>query len=160
MKSEVEIELLVGEEREKRAILDFCSWTVFSLDFVRVHFGEEGPILLGRHWGSLEKLGWRSMREQKLSPSEFLAGTYRYNWEPMGFKATVYEEIENVKASMLVKVNPLADFIREYMAGVSVLTEEDAWKFLCACFEWVRDYGYKFKAEKTSEGYKLTITKK
>jgi hypothetical protein len=157
---EVPIQPLSGKEREERAILDFCSWTVFSLDFVKVRFGEDGPVLLGRHWGSLEKLGWKSMQERKLSPSKFLAGTYKHNWEPMGFKATIYEEAPDVKASMLIRVNPLADFIREYMAGVSVLTEEDAWKFLCACFEWVKDYGYEFKAEKTSEGYKLVITKK
>ena len=60
MKTEVKIELLTGEKREKRAVLDFCSWTVFSLDFAKAHFGKEGPALLGRHWGSLEKLGWKS----------------------------------------------------------------------------------------------------
>lgn len=53
MERKVEIEPLVGEEREERAILDFCSWTVFSLDFARTCFGKNGPILLGRHWGSL-----------------------------------------------------------------------------------------------------------
>jgi hypothetical protein len=156
---EVRVEPLVGEEREKRAILDFCSWTAFSLDFVKTRFGEEGPVLLGRHWGALEKLGWTSMQEQRLSPSIFLAQTFRLNWEPLGFKAIVYDEIENKRASMLIRVNPLADFIEKYMKGVGTLTEEDAWKFFFASFEWVENYGYELKVEKHTSGYKLIVNK-
>ena len=159
-RSEVEIEPLSGEEREKRAILLRACARAFSLDFVKARFGKEGPILLGRHFGSLEKLGWNSMREEKLSPVGFFARTYRLNMEPMGFKATVYEEIENERASMLISVNPLAEFVGKYMTGVHSLTEEDAWQFLVASFEWVKDYGYKFEAKKTAKGYKLTVTRR
>jgi len=125
MKTEVKIEPLTGEKRDKRAVLDFCSWTVFSLDFAKTHLGKEGPALVGRHWGSLEKLGWKSMQKQELTPSEFLKRTYELNWEPMGFKATIYEDVENAEAEFVVGVNPLADFIDEYMTEVSTLKEED-----------------------------------
>src|SRR3972149_9687328 len=128
MKTEVKIELLTGEKREKRAVLDFCSWTVFSLDFAKAHFGKEGPAFMGRHWGSLEKLGWKSMQKQELAPSEFLRRTYELNWEPMGFKAAIYKDVENIAAELVVEANPLADFVNKYMTEVSTLKEEDGWK--------------------------------
>jgi hypothetical protein len=158
MKTEVKIEPLAGQKREERALLDFCSWTVFSLDFAKAHFGKEGPASLGRHWGSLEKLGWKSLQKQELAPSEFLRKTYELNWEPMGFKAVIYEDVENAAAEFVVEVNPLADFINKYMAEVSTLKEEDGWEFFIACFEWVKEYGYKFEAQKNAKGYSLTIT--
>ena len=158
MKTEVKIEPLASQKREERALLDFCSWTVFSLDFAKAHFGKEGPASLGRHWGSLEKLGWKSLQKQELAPSEFLRKTYELNWEPMGFKAVIYEDVENAAAEFVVEVNPLADFINKYMAEVSTLKEEDGWEFFIACFEWVQEYGYKFEAQKNAKGYSLTIT--
>ena len=107
MKTEVKIEPLTGQKREERALLDFCSWTVFSLDFAKAHFGKEGPASLGRHWGSFEKLGWKSLQKQELAPSGFLRKTYELNWELMGFKAVIYEDVENAAAEFVVEVNPL-----------------------------------------------------
>jgi hypothetical protein len=159
LKIEVKIKPLTGGKREERAILDFCSWTVFSLDFAKTHLGQEGPTLLGKHWGSLEKLGWHSMKEQELAPSEFLRRTYELNWEPMGFKASIHKDIENMAAELLVEVNPLADFIGKYMAEVSTLKEEDGWAFFIACFEWVKEYSYRFEAEKKEKGYSLILAR-
>ena len=157
MKAEVKIEPLAGGKREARAILDFCSWAVFSLDFAKTHFGKKGPALLGRHWGSLEKLGWKSMHKQELTPSGFLKRTYELNWEPMGFKGSICENIENTVAELHIEENPLADFISRYMTEVSALKEEDGWTFFSACFEWVKEYGYELKAEKNAKGYSLVV---
>lgn len=160
MKRELEVEPLVGAEMERRALLDVWSWAVFCLDFAKSHFGKVGPVMLGRHWGSLEKVGWKSMKQKRLSPSAFLARTYQLNWQPLGFKARIYDEIKNERASLLFTWNPLAQFIRKYMVGVGTVREADAWDFLLACFEWVKDYGYELRGGKATKGYKITVSRR
>jgi hypothetical protein len=132
----IHIKPLEGEERVRRSILNWVSEVVFVLDFVKLKIGQEGLVELGQHLGSIEKLSW-SRTVSNLSSAEFLAKTYRGNYEPTGFKAEIYEDNSN-SGVMVVTKCPYLSFWRKYMKGIGSLTEEDLCSFCHATFMDIR----------------------
>lgn len=159
MMKEICIEPLKGEEREKRSVLDWVSEVVFLIDFVKLRMGRGGVVELGEHLGSIEKLAWKNI-VHKLSPGEFLARTYRGNYEPIGFNAKIYEEHDGVSAVMVVTECPYVSFWRKYMKGIGSLTEDDLCNFCHATFEWVSEFNFKCEGQRTPKECRITLSRR
>lgn len=121
--------------------------------------GQKGVVEAGEHWGSIEKLAWKNLLP-KLSPGEFLARTYRGNYEPIGFKAKIHEEHNGSSAVMVVTECPYVSFWRKYMKGIGSLVENDLCNFCHATFEWLSEFNYKCMGELTKERCHLTLSRK
>jgi len=156
---EIRVEPLIGEERNKRLILDWVSEVVFLIDFIKVRMGRKGVVDSGEHLGSIEKLAWKDVID-KLSPGEFLARTYRGNYEPIGFKAKIYEEHGGGSAVMVVAECPYVNFWRKYMKGIGSLTEDDLCSFCRSSFEWVSEFNFKCGGRKTSKECRITLSRR
>lgn len=154
---EICIEPLKGEEREKRSVLDWVSEVVFLIDFMKLRMGRKGIVESGKHIGSIEKLAWKNTMH-RLSPAEFLARTYKGNYEPIGFKAKIFEEHDGVSAVMVVTECPYVSFWRKYMMGIGSLTEDDLCSFCHATFEWVSEFDLKHEEERTPEECRITLS--
>ena len=150
---------LKGEEREKRSVLDWVSEVVFLIDFIKLKMGQKGVVELGEHLGSIEKLAWKNVMH-RLSPGEFLARTYRGNYEPIGFKAKIYEEHDEGSAVMVVTECPYVIFLREEMKGIGSLTEDDLCNFCHATFEWVSEFNFKCKGQRTQKECRITLSRR
>jgi hypothetical protein len=154
----VRVEPLKGKERIRRSVLDWVSEAVFMLDFVKSRMGRQGLIQLGQHLGSIEKLSWTKAMS-KLSPTEFLARTYRGNYEPIGFKAEIYKDNNN-SGVMIVTECPYIDFWRKHMKGIGNLTEDDLCSFCHATFEWVSEFSFNYKAKRTEKECRIILQKR
>jgi hypothetical protein len=155
---EIRVKPLKGEERRKRAILDEVSEVAFLVDFVKLRMGRKGIVELGEHLGSIEKLGWKDVMHE-LSPGEFLARTYRGNYEPVGFKARIYEERQGASAFMSLIECPYVSFLKRYMKGIGSLTEEDLCSFCQATFEWVSEFNFKPEWQRVQGKCRLILSK-
>jgi hypothetical protein len=156
---EISIEPLEGEQREKRSVLDWASNVVFALDFIKSRMGQKGVVEAGEHWGSIEKLAWKNTLP-KLSPGEFLAATYKGNYEPLGFKAKVYEEHDHRSAVMVVTECPYTSFWRKCMQGIGSLVENDLCNFCHATFRWLSEFNYKSEWKLTKDECRLTLSRR
>jgi len=153
---EIRIEPLKGEEREKRLVLDWVSEVVFLLDFIKSKMGHERIVESGEHLGSIERLAWKNVMG-RLSPGEFLARTYRGNYEPIGFKAKIYEEHDGDSAVMVVTECPYVSFWKKYMKGIGSLTECDLCSFCHATFAWVSEFNFKCERQQTPEECRILL---
>jgi hypothetical protein len=154
----IHIEPLEGEERVGRSILDWVSEVVFMLDFVKSKMGHKGLVQLGRHLGSIEKLSWSRVLS-KMSPAEFLARTYKGNYEPIGFKAENYEGNPN-SGVMVVKECPYINFWRKHTKGIGSLTQDDFCIFGHATFEWIFEFNFSYQARRTERECHMFLRKR
>jgi len=155
---ETHVEPLKGEEREKRLVLDWVSEAVFLIDFIKLKMGKEGVIESGEHLGSIEKSAWKNVMD-RLSSGEFLARTYRGNYEPIGFKAKIYEEHDG-SAVMVVTECPYVSFWKKCMKGIGNLTEDDLCGFCHATFAWVSEFNFECERQQTSEECRIIISRR
>jgi len=155
---EICIEPLRGEEREKRTVLDWVSEVVFLLDFIKLRMGRKGVVESGEHLGSIEKLAWKNIMN-KMSSGELLARTYKGNYEPIGFKAKIYEENDGASAVMVVTECPYVSFWRKYMKGIGSLTEEDLCNYCQATFKWTSEFNFKFEGQRTQKECRITLSR-
>jgi hypothetical protein len=123
-----------------------------------LRLGQKGVVELGEHLGSIEKLAWKNI-VHRLSPAEFLARTYKGNYEPIGFKAKIYEEHEGTSAIMLVSECPYVSFWRKYMKGIGSLTEDDLCSFCHATFQWLSEFSFKYEGQRTQIECRMTLSK-
>jgi hypothetical protein len=158
MMKEMHFEPLKGKERRKRADLDWVSEVVLLVDFVKLKLGQKGVVESGEHLGSIEKLAWRNII-RRLSPAEFLARTFKGNYEPIGFNAQIYEEREGFSALMVVKDCPYVSFWRKHAKGVGNLTEDDICSFCHATFQWLSEFSLKYEAQRTRRKCRMTLSK-
>ena len=158
MMKEIHFEPLKGEERRERADLDWVSEVVLLVDFVKSKLGQKGVVESGEHLGSIEKLAWRNII-RRLSPAEFLARTFKGNYEPIGFKAQIYEDHEGVSALMVVKDCPYVSFWRKHMKDVGNLTEDDICSFCHATFQWLSEFTFKYEGQRTRGRCGMTLSK-
>jgi hypothetical protein len=155
---EIRIEPLKGEERKKRVDLDWVSEVVFLIDFVKLKLGQKGVVESGEHLGSIEKLAWKNII-QRLSPAEFLVRTFKGNYEPIGFKAKIYEEHKGASALMVVTECPYVSFWRKYMKGTGNLAEKDLCSFCHANFQWLSEFTFKYEGQRTRKECRMTLSK-